>query len=443
MKKLGLGVVGATALCAALAFSFAGCSNSAGGNSANPPVYPVTPANNESKILDLRIKKNGVAYVNQNASQNLVSKSVTTGYDDSLFTGNYEVLQSEHVKIEKVSNGLKFTITRPEADCFDSTKCLKEIQNTDANGNPVYSYVYVGLGNGPYATRLVYVGEGKGDYKEEYKYVGQGNGYYKLEDGVYIYDPQRNGSYDCYYIEVGYGNGDKIYEYYDVGKEYGCYERTDKQKIYGGWGYTAIYREEKINGQGLQTTCAVLSNSYSDDKVECFYPLCEEGDRYVFKVQFDPTDVNTYRDDQRYEWLVVNAEGGIGDIDYSNINEARWCNLTYDGTTPTAKIFNCIPPNNADNVKPFIIYFATDSTDKNAIDWETPNATKWIYEYEGKSQNDDGLPKEVVRYFTDLLFASGKERFFAQYFYTFEVKEASGIKQWRTAGIDSQIVSFR
>lgn len=437
MKKLGLGVVGATALCAVLAFSFVGCSNSAGGNSANPPVNPVSPANpvtpvnNESKILDLRIKKNGVAYVNQNASQNLVSKSVTTGYDESLFTGNYEVLQSEHVKIEKVSNGLKFTITRPEADCFDSTK-YKEVE----------SYSYVGPGKGSYEGYLLEVEEGQGNLKFVYRNVGQGNGTHNLEDGVYVLVGQGNGSYILYLINVGEGNGNLREEYKYVGPGKGTDELVTK-KIYGGWGYTAIYREEKINGQGLQTTCAVLSNSYSDDKVECFYPLCEEGDRYVFKVQFDPADVNTYRDDQRYEWLVVNAEGGIGDIDYSNINEARWCNLTYDGTTPTAKIFNCIPPNNADNVKPFIIYFATDSTDKNAIDWETPNATKWIYEYEGKSQNDDELPKEVVRYFTDLLFASGKERFFAQYFYTFEVKEASGIKQWRTAGIDSQIVSFR
>lgn len=548
MKKFGFSV-GVLAFCAAMFLGFAGCSNSAGGNSGDnsgvgtggtPVVNPGgTVSDNEDKILDMRIKKNGVAYVSQNLSQNIISKSITTGYDDSIFISQNECLQSEHVKIEKVSNGLKFTITRPEEDCYDSSK-YEEIQRTDANGNPVYSYEYVGYGNGSYITNVERVGEGNGDYKYVYKDFGEGNGYfvlagkchykevgypngqyerklksvgdgngnfkykyidvgsghgsYKLENGVYSYVGypygsyeslpwyvgdgngdfkheyvpvsqgeysyteelvdeyidvlEGNGSYNKVIVNVGEGNGDLNLVYNDVGLGNGSYEYTDKQKKYGGWGYTAIYREELIDGKVVQTTCAAVSNHYDGNQVECFYPLCEPGERYVFKVQIEPSDVNTYRAYQRYEWLAVTALGGIGDIDYSNINAERHCDLSYDGTKPIVKLVDCIAPN-AKNVKTLIGFFVTDSVNGSEVDWETPNATIWFNDYNGTSENDNEIATEnVVTYFgqgtfNDMLEKSGKKRFFAQYFFSFEVNEGSGISFWKTAGVDSQIVSFR
>ena len=423
MKKFGFSV-GVLFFCAAMLLGFAGCSNSAGGGSSeseNLNDYITFSA--DGKILDMRIKKNGVAY----ASQNLISKSITTGYDDgSIFTRTDELLESEHVKIEKLSNGLKFTITRPEQDCYNPSKYRDEAV-----------YEWVGDGNGSYACWVIDVGEGNGNLKDEYVYVGQGNGGFKFENNVYEWVGQGNGSYECRSIDVGEGNGNLRHEYKEVGQGNGGYSIGTK-KVYGGWGYTAIYREEKIDGKVLQSTCAVLSNRADDGTVECFYPLCESGERYVFKVQIEPIDVNTYRDYQRYEWLVVDALGGVGDIDYSNINVGRHCNLTYDGTKPALKLVDCIAPN-AKNVKPLIAYFVTDSTDESAIDWETSNATKWLYEHEGSFK----IPQKEIEEFKYKLVYSGKSRFFAQFFFSFEVDASSGIKQWRTAGIDSQIVSFR
>ena len=430
MKKLGLSVVGATALCAALAFSFAGCSNSAG-----VPVNPVTPVNNESKILDMRIKKNGQVVDG-------IAMSVTENFGDGIWTS--DCLSSTYCAVENVTGGLKFTIKRPNDDCYNPEKC-KEVKQVDANGNPVYSYEYVGAGNGSYNAVLENVGQGNGGFKKVYDFVGDGKGAYKLENGAYTYVGFPNGNYNERIVNVGQGNGDYGTVYKNVGQGNGNYEYTDTKKVYGGWGYTAIYREEKIKGEIVQTTCAVVSTG--GDKVECVYPLCEPGERYVFKVQIEPSDVNTYRDFQRYEWLSITAEDGIGDIDYSNINIGKHCNLTYDGTKPTVKLVDCIAPN-AKEVKPLVSFFVTDSEDGSAIDWETPNATKWFYEYRGKSENDDEIPAENVSTgfghgsFKDMLEKTGKKRFFAQYFYSFEVSKGSGISSWKTAGVDSQIVSF-
>lgn len=134
VKKFGFGVVGAVALCATVFLGFTGCSNSAGENSSiGGTDTGGTVSDNSEKILDLRIKKNGVLY-DPNVSASVppsVSKSLaeTNGISASIAGQvpgddwnkrlfNEDRYQTSHVKVENVENGFKFTITRPSTKYF-------------------------------------------------------------------------------------------------------------------------------------------------------------------------------------------------------------------------------------------------------------------------------------------------------------------------------------
>ncbi len=303
---------------------FVACSNSAGNSSGGDSG---TPVNNGPKILDLRIKKNGVVNV---------SKKVTTGYEDgAIFTGP-EKLTSEHAKIEKVEGGLNFTITRPTADCYKYSK----------------------------------------DWST-------------------------------------------------------------------GWRYVAIYREEKINGVEWQTTCAVVDfGDGKSDTLNCFYPLCEPGERYIFKVQLEPVNVENNRDYHYYEWLSVTAGSGIGDIDYSNIDAGGFVVVTYDGTKPIVELKNCIPLENANNPKTTLGFFVTNKATLKGEnpDWDTNNATIYF----GGYTSTKGVELIVENGFNDFkkrIAASSYDSVFAQYSFTFDVSGATGISEWRTTAIQSNIVT--
>lgn len=190
-----------------------GCSNASGGGTAvTAPTAPTTdnPVSvNSSKILDLRIKKNGVLYTGAGTSASVASnfsKSLSAangisfaqiggteqvpgdGWDEKLWTQDRH--QTSHVKVENaiVDNvpGLKFTITRPTSKYFDPYyKISKESE----------WYEWVGDNNGNY--------EHKG-----WKYVGAGNGDHVLQGATYEWLGDKKGDYDNYrHEEVGAGKG--------------------------------------------------------------------------------------------------------------------------------------------------------------------------------------------------------------------------------------------
>ena len=220
-----------------------------------------------------------------------------------------------------------------------------------------------------------------------------------------------------------------------------------------GFGYLAIYRVEKINGEQTETTKAVLPWGIEDDEYTCIYPLCEPDEHYVFKVQMEPKEVD--RDSQRYEWLSIVAEDGIGDIDYSGIKDSRHCTMTYDGTKPTLNLVDCIAPINAKNLTKNITFFLSDAT----IDWTKTNATVWVREYsEAYDADAEDSFKTVVENFTDydgvtlISFNTlmettnqdiNKTHFFGEYYFGFTVDEGSGIDSWGTGVVRSPIVSFQ
>ncbi len=232
MKKFNIVIVGTLALCAALVFGFAACSNAGGdvspivgvgGTQTGDGTTVVNPGDNggssggtgggavsgNEKILDLRIKKNGVLYTGAGSSASVtasVSKSLSAangisfsqdgeseqvpgdGWDEKLWTQDRH--QTSHVKVENaiVDNvpGLKFTITRPTSKYFDPYyKISKESE----------WYEWVGDNNGNY--------EHKG-----WKYVGAGKGDHVLQGATYEWLGDKKGDYDNYrHEEVGAGKG--------------------------------------------------------------------------------------------------------------------------------------------------------------------------------------------------------------------------------------------
>ncbi len=326
-------------------------------------------------------------------------------------------------------------------------------------------YEYVGPGNGHYDYILDggywnfrYVGERQGSYKvtenSTVEWVGwdydnnRGNGSYirKMrridkahgEQGNWIEDPicqwvgDGNGDYKEVFRYVGDGNGNIV-------------KRTNR--VYGGVGGIQIWRyEPTVAGNNGSTTRAEVLIDNNVDTWTCFYPLCEAGERYIFNVEIMPNEDNEHREAVLHEWLSITAQGGIGDIDYSTLNENRRLNLTYDGEKPISTISNYGPPvlpASANNLASVIEYFA------GTTEWK-PGTTYWIAGYRQDASNmvfnkDPCIeelktwasPEEVELYRTSRCFnatvrSKGKNQFFSEQFYKFLLPEAQGITEFRT-----------
>lgn len=177
------------------------------------------------------------------------------------------------------------------------------------------------------------------------------------------------------------------------------------------------------------------------------------------------------------------VSGGIGDIDYSNL-KSRHIDLSYDGTKPTVKVLNVIPPE-GDNVETRIGYYAQNSStesdwnndtiwfgnyigDKsetisstklhNAKDYTNPNSPVYYEEDSKILKSEDGgknwkIDEEATKECQELLKtgfshffeSTNKSYLFAQYAYTFEVNEMEYPERyvWRTAILDSDIIKVK
>ena len=245
--------------------------------------------------------------------------------------------------------------------------------------------------------------------------------------------------------------------------------------------YLEIRRLEDIEGmEDFWTTRCELQDAwkYKGQTYKFVYPLCEPGEKYKFNIgiQVNSKDLDA-------EIIIITATDGIGDIDYSNLT-SRHIDLSYDGTKPTVKVLNVIPPE-GENVKTRIGYYAQNSS--TGSDWK--NDTIWFGNYVGdKSETissselynakdytdpdnqvsyekdaeiwtskDDGQTwekdEEAMKYCQELL-ATGFSYFFestkkscllAQYAYTFEVNEMENPERyvWRTAILDSDIIKVK
>lgn len=342
-----------------------------------------------------------------------------------------ELISSNFYPFEDVGEG---NGSYKKVDGYRMEGVIWDSENNKYTGDYDIRYEYVGAGNGDRKKEPIYAYSLKGgDYKEKFKYVGQGNGNTnKFPDYDWVGD--NNGDYVKIYKNVGTGHGDHI-------------KKTDK--IYGGECWTCIERHEMINEKNERTMRAGVIIDNSVDVWTCLYPLCEPGERYVFEVELQPEDSSDHRELIKQEWLSIVAENGVGDIDYSNLNEARHLELTYDGEKPTSTVTNFIPPENVNNLYSRIEYFA------GTKEWAT-GTTYWLAGYNQDASNpvfdkdpcmEDvkswAKPEEVELYrasrcFNATLKSLGKKQFFSEQFFTFQVTEAQGISEFRTINLQSE-----
>lgn len=145
--------------------------------------------------------------------------------------------------------------------------------------------------------------------------------------------------------------------------------------------YLEIRRLEDIEGmEDFCTTRCELQDAwkYVGQPYKFVYPLCEPGEKYKFNIgiQVNSKDLDA-------EIIIITATDGIGDIDYSNLT-SRHIDLSYDGTKPTVKVLNVIPPE-GDNVGTRIAYYAKNSSKET--DWN--NDVIWFGNYLGKKTDTD------------------------------------------------------
>ena len=246
--------------------------------------------------------------------------------------------------------------------------------------------------------------------------------------------------------------------------------------------YLEIRRLEDIEGmEDFWTTRCELQDAwkYKGQTYKFVYPLCEPGEKYKFNIGMETTE-NGIMKPIPEEIIIITATDGIGDIDYSNL-KSRHIDLSYDGTKPTVKVLNVIPPE-GDNVETRIGYYAQNSSTES--DWK--NDTIWFGDYIGdKSETisstelynakdytdpknpvpcskdketyiskDNGNTWENVTEKYQELLKTGFSHFFestnkscllAQYAYTFEVNEMENPERyvWRTAILDSDIIKVK
>lgn len=249
--------------------------------------------------------------------------------------------------------------------------------------------------------------------------------------------------------------------------------------------YLEIRRLEDIEGmEDFWTTRCEPQNilEYAEKTYTFVYPLCEPGEKYKFNIGIETTE-NGVTTTLPEEIIIITATDGIGDINYSNLT-SRHIDLSYDGTKPTVKVLNVIPPE-GENVKTRIGYYAQNSS--TGSDWK--NDTIWFGNYVGDKSDtissselynakdytdpdnqvsyekdtviwiskDDGQTwekdEEAMKECQELL-ATGFSHFFestnkscllAQYAYTFEVNEMENPERyvWRTAILDSDIIKVK
>lgn len=249
--------------------------------------------------------------------------------------------------------------------------------------------------------------------------------------------------------------------------------------------YLEIRRLEDIEGmEDFWTTRCELQDAwqYKGQTYTFVYPLCEPGEKYKFNIGMQVTENNITKDLDA-EIIIITATDGIGDINYSNL-KSRHIDLSYDGTKPTVKVLNVIPPE-GDNVETRIGYYAQNSS--TGSNWV--NDTIWFGNYFGKKSEtissselhdakdytdpenpfyyskdskilksqDDGKTweedEEATKECQELL-KTGFSHFFestnkscllAQYAYTFEVNEMEKPERyvWRTAILDSDIIKVK
>lgn len=159
-------------------------------------------------------------------------------------------------------------------------------------------------------------------------------------------------------------------------------------------------------------------SSRSKKELSCLFPLCERGEECRFLIQIEPLDGNTNKADVCCETLNIKAVGGSGT---SFVPEAkgRVAASYSSGGTLSAFVEEAEPWKKVKRTVK-LNFFAGNGN------FTSSGETLWFYTHEKKL-----APGESFSFKSDSLrpkfMATGKQGFFFEFFYRFDVPGSSGI----------------
>ncbi|MBO7419864.1 MAG: hypothetical protein J6U06_01930, partial [Spirochaetaceae bacterium] len=205
-----------------------------------------------------------------------------------------------------------------------------------------------------------------------------------------------------------------------------------------------IWRNDTAGG-GTHASLDIWNNNYNNDSYTFIYPLVEKDKKYTFTVQLEPRtpQLTNNRDNENYERLEITAKGGVGDVLPLGFNKNAVCTASYSEGRPHVSISNHQVPSasNITAVQTNVVFFAGNK------DWVANNATIFFLGYtaNGLEINDINPPLDWINDFNRLYKQTGKDKFFAQYSFTFHLNNiisgCTGAK-WDTTMVESDFVEL-
>ena len=196
--------------------------------------------------------------------------------------------------------------------------------------------------------------------------------------------------------------------------------RPDKKSYSEGFGTVIIYKRDK-NGTELVRAVVVdggAGSSRSKKELSCLFPLCERGEECRFLIQIEPADGNTNKTDVYCETLNIKAAGGSGTAFLpeakgraaASYSSGGTLSVFIEETEPWKKVKRTVKLN----------FFAGNG------DFTSSGEMLWFFTHEKKL-----APGESFSFKSDSLrpkfMATGKQGFFFEFFYRFDVPGSSGI----------------
>lgn len=193
--------------------------------------------------------------------------------------------------------------------------------------------------------------------------------------------------------------------------------------------YACVWKIDEIDSKTVQTSR--VSAYYVDSNTQgAFWALCTPNTKMTFKVQIEPYDLDNNRKYMYFETLTITSKGGIGDIDYSNLYAKKWLTCEYpNGSFAKFDSSSFEPPINVLNLRTDIGIFAGNG------DWETNNATIYTHGItRSPAEYTINLSSGEKEYLTKIVKEKGKNTFFYQYQFGFDVRVTDNSNITRVLG---------
>lgn len=190
--------------------------------------------------------------------------------------------------------------------------------------------------------------------------------------------------------------------------------------VYGGqFGYVAVHEQDASD-----TKLTRMEFNSNTSKVRGFWPFCTKGQKMKFVIQMEPPESHLHRDKIIWETVELTANGGIGKIDYTNLNAKKWLTYGWDiaNDRPTIEFDPTeLELPNVTNLRTVVNFFAgTDEWGNNTTIWAS-----------GVSRNGANykiiLSHSEVSELKTKVRLKGKNQFIYEYSFYYEIPECSGV----------------